>query len=414
MSDLFRREAIEHRRQRLYGEVVFAVPLNHWAVTGAIAVSFMLLVWFLVAGSYARRETVLGQVMPDRGVVRVRAQDDGVVESVLVSEGQEVEAGTPLVNLRLDTSITRGESFGTRIRGELNGERRQLEEQIDAATAQIDGQESRLRDDIADLKREVFQYRQQIAVNALRTALAQRQVDDRAPYVREGVVSRADADKLEDSLLAQRQAKEVLVQDLLVKEHRMDSLRREFANLPQVRRAVLATLRERLFALDQRITQALRRDQVVLTAPVSGRVAGVHRTAGETTKAGVALFDLLPKDGKLQVELFAPTRAIAFVAPGSEVQLRYDAFPYQKFGVVQGRVVRVSEAPVDGQNLPRSLAADEPVYRVTVALERDHVDLAGRSHMVRSGMTLKADFIVERRSVAEHLFAPVFAAFERG
>jgi membrane fusion protein len=414
MSELFRREAIEHRRQRLYGEVVLAVPLTHWAVTATIAAAFFLLVCFLVFGSFARKETVVGWVRPDRGVVRVQAQDDGVVESVHVVEGQDVDEGAPLIGLRLDADLARGESFSRRLAAELDGERRQLEDQLSAATAQVDARENRLRDDIESLDHQISQYRRQIAVNAERTALAQRQVDERAPYVQQGVVSRIDADKLEDNLLASRQTKEELAQEMLRKEHQARTLSREIATIPQARQTAIAGIRERIFALDQRITQAVRRAHVTLSAPVAGRVAGVHRVAGETARANSVLVDLLPRDGKLQVELFAPTRATGFVVPGSEVRLRYDAFPYQKFGVSHGRILRISEAAIDGRDILGSPAGDEQVYRIVVGIDNDYVLVDGRPHTLRSGMTLKADLIVERRSVGEYLFAPLLGAFRRG
>lgn len=414
MSDLFRPEAIEHRRHRLYGEVVLSMPLTHWTVTAVIAAAFLLLIFFLVFGSFARKETISGWVRPDRGVVRVQAQDEGVVESVLVVEGQNVEAGAPLMRMRLDSDLAKGESFGRRLGAELEGERQQINEQLIAATSQAGVREQQLRDDIASIDREISQHKQQIAISDQRVALAQKLVDERAPYVAKGLVSRFDAEKLNDSLLSTREGREQLTQQMLTKQQRARALSRELATLPQERQKADATIRERLFALDQRITQAARRTHVVLSAPLAGRVAGVHRVAGETARANTILIDLLPKDSKIEVILFAPSRAVGFVAPGSDVRLRYDAFPYQKFGVSRGKVARVSKSPIDGADLPRTLGADEPVYRIVVVPELDHMLVNGQAHALQSGMTLKADVIIERRSVGEHLFAPLLGAWKRG
>jgi membrane fusion protein len=414
MGDLFRREAIEHQRQRLYGEVVLAVPLTHWAVTAATCAALLLLTCFLVFGSFARKETVVGWVKPDRGVVRVQTPDDGVVESMLVVEGQDVEAGALLASLRLDTDLAQGESVGKRLGSELDGERRQLDEQLSSAQAQADTREAQLRADINSLDQQMVQYRRQMTVNAQRITLTQKQVDERAPYVQQGLVSRFDADKLADVLLSLRQVKEELAQEMLVKQHQADKLRRDLEATPQLRQAAVAEIRGRMFALDQRVTQSVRRSRALLTAPVAGRVAGVHQIVGETAKANAVVVDLLPKNGKLQVELFAPTRAMGFIAPGSQVRLRYEAFPYQKFGVGKGRVIRISQAAMEGRDLPGGLAADELVYRIVVALETDHVLINGHPRPLRSGMTLKADVLVERRSLGEYLFAPVLGAFQRG
>ena len=347
-------------------------------------------------------------------MVRVQAQDEGVVESVSVVEGQDVEAGAALLSLRLDADLRNGESFGQQLTAELENERRQLQEQMSAAQAQFSVRESRLRAEADGLERELAQYRRQLAVLDARSVLAKRQWEQRAALLRQGFVSKLDAEKLEDALLAVQQAKGELMQDALVKESKAKSLRHDLAALPHERQAALALLGERLATLDQRVTEARRRSHVLLTAPVAGRIADVRVEPGESAKAKSVLVEILPQGAQIQVELFAPSRATGFLNPGSEVQLRYDAFPYQKFGVSKGRVVRISRSTMDARDLPRSVSADEPVYRVIVALERQNVLVNGKEHPLQSGMTLKADLILERRRVIEYLFAPFLGAARRG
>jgi membrane fusion protein len=186
------------------------------------------------------------------------------------------------------------------------------------------------------------------------------------------------------------------------------------ASLPHDRNAALATIGERVALLDQRLTEAGRRSHVVLTAPVAGRIADIRVELGETAKAKSVLVEVIPEGAGLQVELFAPSRATGFLAPGTEVQLRYDAFPYQKFGVSSGRILRISRSTMDARELPRTMVADEPVYRVIVTIDRDHVMVDGKKRPLQAGMTLKADLILERRRVAEFLFAPLLGAARRG
>jgi membrane fusion protein len=413
-SDLFRREAVEHHRQRLYGEVVLTMPTTHWAVTAIVAVVVALILGVLAFGSYARKETIGGWVRPDRGVVRVQAQDEGVVENVAVSEGQQVDVGATLLTLRLDPDVAKGESFGQRVVADLAAERKQLEDQLAASRAQFEVREARLAGELVGLDREIRQYKLRHELLEKRVALAQRQHDERTSLVKQGFLSKLDAERLEDAVLAARQAREEQVQDLVQRENKANSTRYELAALPHERRAVLAAVGERLALLDQRLTEAGRRSKVVLTAPVAGRIASVRVEPGEAAKAKSALVDILPAGSGLQVELFAPSRSAGFLSEGTEVQLRYDAFPYQKFGVSKGRIIRVSRSTMDAKELPRSLSADEPVYRAIVALDQPHVLVDGRIQPLQAGMTLKADLILERRRVGEYLFAPLFGAARRG
>jgi membrane fusion protein len=413
MAGLFRPEAIENVRQRLYGELVVTLPVTHWGVTGLIALAILLLCCVLIFGTYARKETVGGWVRPDRGVVRVQTSDEGVVESVAVAEGDDVAAGAPLLSIRLDADMAKGEAFGERMRSDLDSERSQLQEQFLATESQFAVRASRLRAELASLEGEVKQYSLQMALYERRIVLAEKQVEQRASLVRQGFVSKLDAEKLEDALLASRQSKEEQTQQMLVRQHRVQSAQYELAALPHEKAVALAAIGERKAALEQRATEAGRRMNRVLSAPVAGRVAAVRVEVGETAKAKSYLIDILPQGAQMQAELFAPSRAAGFLNQGSEVQLRYDAFPYQKFGVGKGRIVRISRTTMDARDLPRAIAADEPVYRVIVALDRDNVVAEGKELLLQSGMTLKADVILERRSVGEFLFEPLLAIARR-
>jgi len=414
-NDLFRPEAVEHQRQKLFGDVVLTMPMTGWAVTGVIGLALLLLLGMLFFGSYARKETIGGWTRPDHGVVQVHAPDnEGVVEAVHVVEGRDVEAGAPLVTLRLDADLAQGEALAQRLSADLRNEGHQLQQQHDATQARFDVSHARLRDEVASLEAEVGQYRRQMAVHEKRAELAQKQLDEQSDLVKQGFVSKAELRRHEDALLAQTQAKEALLQDLLMKENRLKSARHELAAVVHERDAALGVIGERLAALNQRLAEVSRRAHVVLTAPVAARVASLHVAVGEAAKGKSLVVDLLPQGGKLQAELFAPSRATGFLQPGSEVQLRYDAYPYQKFGVSLGKVVRVARTSLDPRELPGGLAASEPVYRVIVELDRDHLMVNGNAHALRSGMTLKADVLLEQRRIVEYLFAPFFGFARRG
>jgi membrane fusion protein len=118
---------------------------------------------------------------------------------------------------------------------------------------------------------------------------------------------------------------------------------------------------------------------------------------------------VVPSGAHLQATLYVPTRAIGFVQSGQEVRLQVDAFAYSHFGTISGKVSQISAAPIvrTGVN-----GQAEPVYLVTATLNSASPALRdGRK--LRSGMTLTASIITERRSLAEWLFEPVWAVRRR-
>jgi membrane fusion protein len=123
----------------------------------------------------------------------------------------------------------------------------------------------------------------------------------------------------------------------------------------------------------------------------------------------------------LQAQLFAPSRTAGFVQPGQTVWLRYSAFPYQKFGMAEGRVTKISRSPIAPQDLPsgqgqalvNAAQANEPMYRITVRLPRQTVNTYGTQTRLAAGMSLEADVRQDSRMVWEWILEPALAVVGR-
>jgi membrane fusion protein len=96
------------------------------------------------------------------------------------------------------------------------------------------------------------------------------------------------------------------------------------------------------------------------------------------------------------------------------VLLRYRAYPYQKFGHSRGVIASVSRSAIEPAELPAMFAGGaagspaEALYRITVALERQHVTAYGKAAPLQPGMQLDADVLLERRRLFEWVLEPVF------
>ena len=95
---------------------------------------------------------------------------------------------------------------------------------------------------------------------------------------------------------------------------------------------------------------------------------------------------------------------------GQDVRILYDAFPYQKFGTYRGRVLKVSETILTGNDVVGPIQLKEPAYRVTAALERPDIDAYGQKIPLRPDMLLKADVILDKRALMSWLLDPLLSA----
>jgi membrane fusion protein len=191
------------------------------------------------------------------------------------------------------------------------------------------------------------------------------------------------------------------------------ALQAQRRELPLQAQAARGAIDRDLEALAQQAAETEARRRIVVRAPQDGMVSAVLAEPGQTVTPGVALASLLPAGARLQAYLYAPSSAVGFVRANQPVQMRYQAFPYQKFGQQAGEVVQVSRSPLQaaelaGLALPGALShGGEPLYRITVTLAAQSVSAYGQAQALAPGMQLEADVLLDRRRLIEWLFEPV-------
>jgi membrane fusion protein len=156
-----------------------------------------------------------------------------------------------------------------------------------------------------------------------------------------------------------------------------------------------------------------------LTAPTDGIVTALQAHPGAPVTANETLAIIIPAghdphQPALEVELWAPSRAIGMLRPGARVHLMYDAFPYQTFGMSRGVVRDIASAPVMPNELPVPIETKEQLFRIRVTLDRAALTAYGRDWPLTPGMRLSADLILEERSLLQWLLDPLRAAKRQG
>jgi membrane fusion protein len=214
----------------------------------------------------------------------------------------------------------------------------------------------------------------------------------------------------------------------LAREHK--TAQADLAHLQKQLAIDLLQLDRNLAGLDQETAEIQSRKTSSVLAPQAGQVSTVHLSLGAMAQAGQTIASLVPQANAqaphhsahtLVAALFAPTRTTGFIQPGQEVWLRLAAYPYQKFGLAKGRVLKVSGTPIAPQDLPHgqgtalmaSTQSNEPLYRIQVELVSQHVMAFGVAHPLRPGMTLEADVIHDVRGIWEWVFEPLLAIHAR-
>lgn len=413
-NGLFRKEAIEHSRQKLWGDVIVVQPLSTTIMVAVLVALVGLAIGALAFGSYARTETALGYLVPDRGVAKIYAAQSGVISTITSREGDRVNAGTPMATVVVEQATTSGRSAEAQALALIDQQLVTLDERLEFERTRGELEQRRLENELANLARERAELEAQRKVQMDITKSAQESFNDLTELVEKGYVSKSEYERRRQTYLSQQQLGRELDQRLVGLDRKESETRLALEQLPTDLSDKVARLSNEMAELRQRQAEIEGKQAYSITAPISGRVAAVQASVGEVADPRLPLFTVLPEGGTLEADLYVPSRAIGFVKEGQEVRLLYDAFPYQRFGTYMGTVKMVTKTIIAPEESSAPFALQEPAYRVKVTLNRQDVDAFGDLFPLQPGMTLQARIVLERQNLMARLLEPLRAVGSGG
>ena len=393
----------------MLGTVVLARPVSVSIITSFLSTIVCAALGVVSLGTYARKETVSGYLVPDTGIARVHAPASGVIGDIYVREGQRVASGAPVLSILSDTRTGGGIAVDGEMLNVIGRKVAEVRSQLRREGLRNRSEEKRLRDELTSLQSERAAIDEQLTIQRFLIANLQENHDRFTAMARDGYVSQTDFIARQEKLLNSRQ----LLAGLRQKQAAVTTLITRIAGaieqLPVESGERLSRLKLNLADLRLREIELSGQRSITLTAPVSGTITGLQVVAGTSVDPRITLLHVVPAGGTLQAQLFVPTRAIGFVEVGHEVRLMYEAFDYRQFGIQKGRVVSISSVVFNGYNAESSMQIPEPSYRVTVSLDQQDVHAHGKRIPLQAGMLLSADVILERRRLLQWLLAPLFS-----
>ena len=409
---LFRAEVLESRRASWLGGISLAQPIRTWILAGAALTATALVAAYFFLGEYTQRSRVAGQLVPNLGVSTLVAPTSGVVSRLFGEEGQAVAAGAALVSIDVPRTTPSGADPAAVLRDGFDARRASLADQTGARAERLDAQVAGHEGQLATARRELKQIENEIATRRKQVKLGRAILRRYERVADRKYVSDVQVDQQRQTLLELVNQRQALERQATLVRRNIVQLTQALAELAAERTTQKASAAWDLAMLDQERIQQEVTSGLVVEAPVEGVIANRLVEPGQAVQAGQPLVSLLPAGSVLQAQLLVPSRAIGFVEEGDRVLLRYQAYPYQKFGHQAGQVVRISRSAL---NPDRGASASvEPFYRVLVALERQTVTAYGEEEPLRPGMLLEADILGEHRRLVEWVLEPLYTLGRRG
>lgn len=406
-TSLFRKEVLEHRKDRLFGEVILLQPLSLSLLVGVVTVVCFMILAILFWGSYARKETVRGYLVPDKGIVKTYAPQPGTIAKVHVREGDEVPVGHALITILSERSMQGGSDIDTLLLKELEATKQHQLEHIKSEKSLLSSETLRLEKQIQGLQKELEQIDQSLKTQQDRIQILESRVAGAKKLLQSKNMSESEYQKYYDEYLVQKQRFQELSNAKLNGQNKLAQTQSELEQLPIRSKTLTHEIENKISELNQKFAEVEGRRTFEIRSPIPGTVTALQAREGQMYASNTPLLAIIPKDALLQVELFVPSRAIGFITQNQLVRIRYDAFPYQRFGIYEGKVSVISKHALLPSELSIPIESKEPVYRITVDLNKQNITAYGKAFSLQAGMSLEADIILDKQSLFEWIFDPL-------
>lgn len=408
---LFRQEAVSAQNSKTQGRLLMTPKPALMLLTTTIFIWVVAVITYMNTTSFSRKASVLGWLEPATGVFKLYPDmRRGTVTRVFVNEGDVVEAGAPLLEITYSKQSETGERASSMLLAELNAKQQRLHNTISRLEALHIANTNAMNETLAALQQS-FEAQSNI------TALAQKQWSlakvslEKAQILQlKGHISASEFDNQTLQYLSAEQQFKLAQQDKRKEFIAINTLQREIERLPQQHANELANFKNTLSDVTQQIVLHNEQTKETVYAPKAGIVSGMNLQPGHIVDGSNLLLTLLPQDNDIQAKILVPVRSAGFVDVGQALHIRYDAFPYQKFGVQQGLVKSVSHTvliPGDLNNAP--IPINEPTYLVTASINSQEILAYGKTVGLRAGMTFSADVELSNRTLMEWLLEPLYS-----
>ena len=410
---LFRKEAVSHQSERLTGSITLAQPLSIKLTVLILVCIAIAIITFLFSAEYSRKETVRGFLMPNKGVIKSFANQGGTIEKLWVKAGDNVVKGQSLATILVQQSVTNGGNLSTQLIAQLNEQFTLINDEI-KQHQQLKNQEvENLTKREQALEKERLALQRQYKLADEKLVILQRQQQQLRKLNIQGFVSNLEKDRQQQSLLEAKQEKQNIARLLLQQQNELSQVSFNFTNIPQQYTLRVNNLKRQQADIQRQLAQVSSNYKYTVTASNDGVITGVQVVEGETLSPSKAqstpLLHILPEGSELIAELLLPTRSAGFVQVGNNTRLRFDAFPYQRFGFISSEIIRIDQTLITPNEIQLPIALQESVYRLRAKLNQQQMQAFGKAFDLKSGMLFEADIMLEQRTLIEWLLEPIYS-----
>ncbi|MFO6300008.1 HlyD family secretion protein [Rahnella selenatireducens] len=412
---MFRQEAIDNQKMKWRGRALLLPGIPFWVTASLCLLFITVFLTCVIAVNYTRRVNVTGEISTYPRVANVYSGVQGVIVKEFVTEGQVIKTGTPIYQIDVSKSTRSGVVS--------DNQRRDIDDQLERITQIISRLDSSKKDTVEMLEKQKAQYTVafQRSTDILRRAeeglrIMKENMENYRQYQTKGLINKDQLTnqvalyyQQQNNLLGLTGQNEQNSLQITALESQIHTQASEFDNQIYQMELQRYELQKELLNIDAGGT-------IIVRALVDGRVDSLSVTIGQMVNVGDSLLQVIPPCiDHYSLVLWVPNDAIPYISPGDRVNIRYEAFPSQKFGQFAGTVSVISKAPASPQEMltyqgaPKpALTSAVPYYKVIVRPEKQTIMYNGKRLSLENGMKAESTLFLEKRKIYQWMLSPFY------
>ncbi|OKO99482.1 HlyD family secretion protein [Xenorhabdus eapokensis] len=416
MNGLFRQEAIEFQKTKWAGQAIIKRGFPAWFAGFFSLFIIIILILFLILGSYTRRLTVYGEVTTQPRAVNILSHQKGFISNNLVKKGDNVKKGTPIYEIDISRVTNSGKVS--------QNSRQELEKQIIQIEGMIEKLKINKKTTLDSLLAQKKQYEEsnkksaEIVENARQgVEYAKNMMESYKHYTRSGLITKDQLSIQTNSYYQYQSSYHSLYNQHLQESQQIITLNNDIITKATDFDNQISQYQLQISDIQRQLAETDATGTLVVNSPIDGRIESLSVTQGQMVSEGDSLAQIIPDSGEIYyLVLWLPNNSIPYVSIGDSVNISYDAFPHEKFGQFSGKITSISYIPASVQEMasyrsspPQSnTSKTESYYKILVLLNQTHFEYQDKILNLSSGMQAKTVLFLEKRPIYQWITSPFY------
>ncbi|PXY99664.1 colicin V secretion protein CvaA [Gilliamella apicola] len=398
------------------GKALLIKGCSAWLVFLLSIIFIIVLILAVIFGTYTRRINVPGEITTQPRAINLFSTQQGFIINSHVKVGDKVKKGDPIYELDVSQTTQLGNVTQKTIES-INNQIKNISEIIETLKENKQITLNALKQQIDEYNK--FHQDSLLLVKNAEKGMSEmyESMQNYADYQKKGLINNEQFNNQRYLYYQQQNSYQFLQNQIIQENLSIIQLNSELVTKIADFDNKISEYQFQLNALQRQLTEVNAKGTLIISAPSDGRIESLSVTDGQMVKTDDSLAQLIPANtDSYYLVLWAPNESVPYISVNDKINIRYEAYPYQKFGQFSGKIMSISKVPASSQEM--STYSSSPLsqnninyqayYKVMVSLDKQQMAKFNNKIKLTNGMKADITLFLEKRPIYQWMLSPFY------